>query len=90
MDITGKDICELEIPKDKRYVENDIDDGCSLFQTQLTPSKRITFEDTQNKKTVESVKRNVLSYYMPNTPKFPLKTKNKEREDRQKMAFEYS
>ncbi len=33
MDITGKDICELEIPKDKRYVENDIDDGCSLFQT---------------------------------------------------------
>ena len=46
MDIMGKDICELEIPKDKRYVEDDIDDGCLLFQTQLTPSKRKTFEDT--------------------------------------------
>ena len=89
MDLAGKDICELEIPKGKRFSDDD-EDFSFCFQTQVTPNKRQSFEDTQNKKTAESVKRSVLSYYMPNTPTFPHKTKNKEREDKQKMAFEYS
>ena len=46
MDITGKEICDLEIPKEKMYVLDDDDDDDDFFKTNLTETKRKTFEDT--------------------------------------------
>jgi len=67
MDITNKDICDLEIPKDKMYDPGD-DEEVDFSNISFTEKKRKTFEETQSKKTVQGVMNNVLSYYMPDCP----------------------